>query len=167
MTASMLKNMNLFVDGQGKAGKVEEFSPPKLVVQEEDYRAGGMDAAIGVDMGMEKLEASFVMIDYDADVLKLFGMSDGSAVRLTARGAAVNDEGEVVPVVVNLRGRLVEVDPGTWKPGESAKTTHRVSCRYYKQTVSGEVVHEVDVDNMVRVINGVDQLAAQRSALAV
>lgn len=51
----ILKNFNLFVDGRGYAGNVSEYTPPNLAVQTEDHRAGGMDAPIALDMGMEGL----------------------------------------------------------------------------------------------------------------
>lgn len=37
-----------------------------------------MDAPIALDMGMEALEASFVLTAYDADVLALWGVAEGS-----------------------------------------------------------------------------------------
>ena len=40
----LLKNINLFIDGRGYAGKVDEFDPPKLTIKTEEFRAGGMDA---------------------------------------------------------------------------------------------------------------------------
>ncbi|EGH24729.1 major tail tube protein, partial [Pseudomonas amygdali pv. mori str. 301020] len=38
---------------------------------------------------------------------------------------------------------------------------------YYKLEVDGRVVYEIDALGMKRVINGVDQLAAERSALGL
>jgi P2 family phage contractile tail tube protein len=42
-----------------------------------------------------------------------------------------------------------------------------LSLTYYKQTIGGQVIHEVDVINMVRIINGTDVLADIRSALGM
>jgi P2 family phage contractile tail tube protein len=39
--------------------------------------------------------------------------------------------------------------------------------RYYKLSHGGEVIHEIDVPNMVRVVGGVDQLSEIRNALGV
>ena len=64
MIADVLKNMNLFVDGRGYAGVVDELTPPKLTMKTEEHRAGGMDAPVELDMGMEKLEASFSLKKY-------------------------------------------------------------------------------------------------------
>ena len=71
------KNMNLFVDGRGYAGQVEEFNAPKLTLKTEEFRAGGMDAPIELTMGMEKLECDFSLVAYDQKVLVAFGVKEG------------------------------------------------------------------------------------------
>jgi P2 family phage contractile tail tube protein len=72
MIPKILKNFNLFIDGRGYVGKVEEVNPPKLNIKTEEFRAGGMDSPVMVDMGVEKLEGSFTLLEYDKDVLKQF-----------------------------------------------------------------------------------------------
>ena len=42
-----------------------------------------------------------------------------------------------------------------------------MDVRYYRFVHDGDVIHEIDMDNMVRIVNGVDQLEAQRQALAI
>jgi len=167
MIADVLKNMNLFVDGRGYAGVVDEITPPKLTMKTEEHRAGGMDAPIELDMGMEKLEASYSLSKYDTEVLGLFGLAPGNLVPHTFRGAVESEDGTVKAVVIQLRGKMRETDPGSWKPGEKAQLKAAISVRYYKLTVDGVDVHEIDIENMIRKINGVDQLAAQRAALGM
>ena len=70
-------------------------------------------------------------------------------------------------VVVHLRGRVKEIDWGTWKPGEKVPMTAMISVWYYKLEHGGAVIHEVDVENMIRIVNGTDQLTQLRDALAV
>ena len=45
-TPRVLKNMNLFVDGRGYAGRVDEIELPKLTLKTEEHRAGGMDVPV-------------------------------------------------------------------------------------------------------------------------
>ena len=134
--AKILKNFNLFVDGRGYAGKADEVTPPKLTIKTEDFRGGGMDVPAAVDMGMEKLEGSFSIVEYDPEVLKQFGM-------------------------------FTEVDMGNFKAGDLATLKCSIACRYYSLDIGGQKVIEIDVDNMVRNINGKDVLADIRSALGV
>jgi P2 family phage contractile tail tube protein len=165
-TASkILKNFNLFVDGRGYAGQIDELQLPTLALTVEDFRAGGMDSSVAVEMGQEKLEATFTLSAYDSAVLALWGIGQGSTVPLTARGALESLDGTVDPVVVNLDGTIRSIEPGTWTAGEKSSLVFTMDVRAYKYTQAGSVIHEIDIPNMIRKVNGVDRLATQRAAL--
>lgn len=163
----ILRNFNLFVDGRGYAGNVSEYTPPALAVQIEDFRAGGMDAPLGLDMGMEALEASFILTAYDSDVLRLFGIKSGLSTNLTARGSVESFDGTVKAAIHRLRGRLVRVERGAWTPGQQAPVTINVRLEYFREELDGVLIHEIDIPNMTRIIDGVDQLADRRAALGI
>lgn len=159
--------MNLFVDGYGYAGNCEELTPPKLTFKTEEFRNGGMDAPVEIEMGMDKLEASFSLTKYDPNVLALWGLAPGNTKPLTFRGSVISEDGTEKAVVIQLQGMIKEVDTGSWKPGDKMTLKGTVACRYYKQTIAGIIIHEIDVPNMIRRINGVDQLAITRANLGM
>ncbi len=161
------KNFHLFVDGRGYAGEATEFTAPKLATIEEEFRAGGMDVPMDITMGMQKLVCDFSLSAYDRNVLALFGIVQGSSVALTVREGLESYDGGVKTVVHNMRGKITELDPGTSKPGELPPLKATLSLTYYKLTHDGQVVHEIDVENMVRVVSGTDQLALMRRALGM
>lgn len=167
MIPETLANMNMFVDGISFQGDVPSLTQPKLVLKMEEYRAGGMDVPVEMDMGMEKQEANFTTTGVRRESLKFFGLADGTAFNGVFRGAFKGLKGKITPVIVTLRGALKEVDMGDWKPGDKAEIKHAVALSYYKLEVDGRVIYEIDALGMKRVINGVDQLAAQRSALGL
>ncbi len=162
----ILKNFNLFADGRGYVGRAEEVNPPKLTIKTEELRAGGMDAPIAIDMGMEKLEASFTLVEYDPEILKQFGVVTGNTVQLTLRGALVNDE-TTTPMVLKVQGMFTEIDMGKFSAGEKGTMQCNVACRYYSLEIDGKTIIEIDIDNMTRVIDGVDKLAEIRSTLGI
>lgn len=167
MIPKILKNFNLFVDGRGYAGLVDELTLPRLSVKMEEHRAGGMDIPIDLDMGMEKLECEFSLCEYDPEVLRMYGLYNGAPVQLALRGGLDNETGSVTPVTVNLVGAWRELDFGNWKAGDKAILKVTVSLRYYKLEVDGQEIIEVDAVNMVRRIDGVDQLEGLRSAIGL
>ena len=63
MSRRVLKNFTLSIDGIGQAGKLEEYTAPEITRITEDFRAGGMDIAVPVDMGMEPMEVT-LLFDY-------------------------------------------------------------------------------------------------------
>lgn len=161
------KNFNLFVDGRGYAGQVEDFNAPKLTLQTEEFRAGGMDVPVDVTMGMEKMTCDFSLKAYDLDVLAKFGVAEGVVVPFVAYEALESFDGTVTQITHNMRGKITELDPGTSKPGEIPLLKCTMSLTYYKMQHGSTVVHEIDAENMVRIINGSDALAAIRGALNI
>ena len=161
------KNFNLFVDGRGYAGQVEEFNAPKLTLQTEDFRAGGMDLPVKVTMGMEAMDCDFSLKAYDRDVLALFGVVEGAQVPLVIREALESFDGTVTQVIRTMRGKITELDEGTSKPGEIPLLKCTLNLTYYKMQHGDRVIHEIDAENMVRTINGADALAAIRGALGI
>ncbi len=165
MIPKTLKNFNLFVNGLGYAGRVADLSLPKLTVKYDHFRGGGMDAPIPMDMGMDALTCGFTLAEYDQNVLTLFGLLDGSTVNLTLRGALDDGSGTAVPVIVNLEGKWQDMDFGSWQAGSISQLKVSVIATYYKLTLNSKDLIEIDVLNMVRKINGADQLTSLRNAI--
>lgn len=161
------KNINLYVDGRGQAGQISDYNAPKLTLKTEEYRAGGMHGPLELTMGHEKLECDFSLISYDPDVIAGYGVAEGSQIQFTARQAMESYDGTVTTLVHNMRGKIKEIDPGTSKPGEVPTLKITVALSYYKETNGVRVIHEIDVENMVFVKNGIDVLAPVRNALGI
>ncbi|WP_264707919.1 phage major tail tube protein [Wolbachia endosymbiont (group B) of Agriphila straminella] len=168
MLPKILKNFNVFVDGRGYAGRIDEISLPKLAIKTEEYRAGGMDIPVSIDMGMEKLEAELTFSEYDSELFRLFGLINNNAVSLTLRGGLQGSgNSEAESVVVNLRGLFKELDFGNWKAAEKATLKCIIAANYYKLTIDGRELIEIDAENMIRKIDGVDQMTSMRTALGI
>ena len=168
MITNVIRNINLFVDGRGYAGQIEEITLPKLTPTLQEYKAGGMSAPVDIPMGShEKMEADFTLKSFDPEVLKLFNVNFGADVAFTARGALQSDNGDTTAVVVSMRGIIKEFDMGTWKAADEVKLKVSMSLRYYKLEHNGSTLIESDPVNMVLMVNGVDQLAETRSALGM
>ena len=65
MLPKILKNFNLFVDGRGYAGRVDEITLPKLTIKTEEFQGAGMSAPVEIDLGMEKLEMDMRFSEYE------------------------------------------------------------------------------------------------------
>jgi len=160
----VLRNLNLYVDGRDYAGRVDEITLPKLTLKTEEYRAGGMDAPIEVDMGLEKLEASFTVSDYDPNLFTKLGLAPGEMVNITMRGA-LDQDGAITPIRVTLNGSWTEIDMGSWSAGDKSELKVSIAARHYSLSIDNQDVILIDVPNMTRVINGVDALADIRAAI--
>src|SRR5450830_564930 len=77
-------------------------------------------------------------------------------------GAEAVDSLEIV-----VRGRHKEFDPGKAKGGDKTELTIKSAISYYKLTVNGTALIEIDVVNMIELVNGVDRMQQVRAALGI
>ncbi|SOD25251.1 hypothetical protein SAMN05518800_1815 [Variovorax sp. YR752] len=164
----VLKNFIVFNDGTGYLGEVPEATPPKLSRKMEEYRAGGMNGPISIDLGMEALEFEWTAAGYMSSLLTQWGAPTHDAVLLRFAGAIQSDDtGEVQALEIVMRGRHKEIDSGNAKPGEKTEIKVKSSLSYYKLSINGEVIMEIDFVNFIEVIGGVDRMAQIRLALGL
>lgn len=167
MIPRVLRNFNVFVNGVGYAGRVTEATLPEFSIKTDEHRAGGMDAPAEIDMGMDAMTAKLTFAEYVPEILTSFGQMDGNAVRIQLRGALQRDGEAAVPMVVELHGGQKKNGLGNWKAGDPASNEIDLSVRYAKVTIAGSDMIEIDVDNMKRVVGGVDVLASIRAAIGI
>lgn len=162
-----LKNLNVFMDGVTWIGEVSSVTPPKLARKMEEYRGGGMNGPIGVDMGQDGLMTMEVATGgWIRQAARSMGAATHDAVQLRFAGAYQRDDtGEVDAVEITVRGRFQELDRGNKKAGDDTEVKHTLICSYYQETYNGVEDVLIDLPNMVERFGGVDRLAEQRAAI--
>jgi hypothetical protein len=165
-----LKKMNLFNDGVSYVGQCPSVTLPKLSRKLEDFRAGGMDGPVKVDLGHgdDGIQFDWTMGGWDLTLLRQYGMVKADGVMLRWAGSIQRDDtGEVSAVEVVARGRHEEIDFGDAKPGEDTEQKITTVCTYYKLSIDGNVEIEIDLLNFVFFVNGKDMLAEHRRAIGL
>ncbi len=164
-----LKGFALFIEGQGYGGRCPELNLPKLGRKMEDFRGGGMDRPVEVDMGGEKLEASYTLAEYTPAIIEQWGLTtvDGLSVRFKGSVKADDVDGDEIPVEVVLRGRHKEMDFGSWKAGDSATLKVSVAVAEYELIYNGKTMIKISVTGMEETVGGVDRLASRRKNLGL
>lgn len=133
----ILRDCNIFVEGDSKIGQASEITLPVPTEKTEDVRNAGMVMPIEVSLGFDKLSANFKMTAFDPQVMSLFGLTIGSVARFMVTGALVHEDGTVVQAIAYIEGRINKYDPGAWKTGEMASLSVDISVRYYLLEVGG------------------------------
>lgn len=164
----VLKHFNLFNDANSYLGVVESIKLPKLSRKLEDFRGGGMDGAVGIDLGQEKLESEFACGGLMTQVFEQYGTTKVGGVLLRFAGSyQADDTAAISSVEVVMRGRHAEIDMGDAKAGDKGGLTVKSSLTYYKLTVDGKEIIEIDLLNMIFIVNGKDMLAEHRKAIGM
>ena len=163
-----LKYLNLFNDGNSYLGLVSSLTLPKLTRKLENYRGGGMSGSVAVDFGLDDdaLTLEWSIGGLDELVLQQWGSTSDIPLRF-AGSLQRDDTGDVSAVEVMMRGRHKEFDFGEYKQGEDTETKVTTQCTYFKLTIDGKQLIEIDTVNMVEIVNGVDRLAQHRTALGL
>lgn len=163
-----LKNFVLFNDGISYMGEVEEVTLPKLTRKTEDYRSGGMNGPIKLDFGMEGLKLEWTAAGFLRTLLNQWGTLTHDGVLLRFAGALQSDDLPfATPLEVTVRGRHTEIDFGNAKAGDKTAIKVTSELSYYKLTMDGVTVIEIDFVNMIEIVNGEDRLASVRLALGI
>lgn len=163
----ILKNFATFVDGTSYVGEVTEVVLPKLTRILEGYRAGGMRSEAKVDHGYEALEAEITAAGWLQGVLKQWGGGVSSVPLRFAGAVQSDDDAEYTSVEVEMRGRWEEIDPGSAKAGEGTEFKCKLAVTYYKLTINGEEIIELDSINMIEKVGGTDMLETVRQILGI
>lgn len=159
-----LKAFNVYQDGESYAGRCDTFTLPALAFLTEEHRAGGMDAPIELEMGMEAMRATFVMSDKDDKLFKLMGKANQPIV---LRGAVQAQGKDPEKVVVNMRGMLISREEGEWAMGSKSTDTYTMALQYFRYRQDDVELCEIDIVNMVRKFGGDDQLKKLRNAIGM
>lgn len=165
---STLKNFLVFADGDNYAGEVTEIALPKLTRKMEAYRGGGMGGSVELDQGNEVITLDATYGGFMRAILSKYGALTHDATQLRFTGA-YRREGDTKhdSIEIVVRGRHKEIDMGTAKAGDTTAFKVTTTCSYYKLSVNGAVLVEIDVVNMIEKVGGADLMADLRSALGL
>jgi len=168
MLPRQLFNFTVFADGGDYRGEIPEITLPTLTRKLEEYRAGGMDGPIDLDFGQEKMEAELKGAGFLAGLATKWGARQHDATMLRFVGALSRGTSEALESCeAVMRGRLAKIDPGSSQAGEKTEQTYSYSLSYFRLTVGGITMFEIDIVNMVCVVDGVDIMAEVRAALQI
>ncbi|QEL12233.1 phage major tail tube protein [Kushneria phosphatilytica] len=164
-----LKDLNLFGNGDSYQGQVQSVTLPTLSRNVEEWRGGGMDGPVGIDMGMDGLiTCQWTVGGLIESIFDNFGTSRIDADILRMTGSYERDDvDEVTAVEVVMRGRHTEIDMGDAQSGENTEHQITSTLSYYRLDIDGSTKIEIDLPNYVFKVNGEDRLAARRRALGI
>lgn len=165
-----LKLMNLFNEGNSYLGLVSEMTLPTLARKFENWQGGGMNGAVAVDFGLsdDTGEFEWKIGGLDEQVLQQWGAATAAAIGLRFAGSYQRDDtGETDAVEIVVRGRHESIDFGTAKAGDDTEMTIKTRWTYYKLSINGKVVTEIDIIGGTEIVNGVDLLAEHRKNIGL
>lgn len=158
-----LKHFNLFGNGNNWQGEITSLTIPELARQMEEFRGGGMNIPTDIDMGMQKLQFQWTPAGLIPEVFDQFGTAKYDAELLRFAGSYQRDDtGETIPVEIIVRGRHSTIGMGDAESGSNNTGSVTTTLSYYKLSIAGEDVVEIDALGMIEKVRGVDRLEEHR-----
>lgn len=155
-----------YVDGFGKAGTGEKVSLPKLKKKTEDFRGGGMLGTRKVAMGYEAFTHTCSLSAFDPQVLSKGGLYAGNkSFAYSVRGYLDGDRNATHTVVCQMRGEITELDSGEWDAGKKAMLKYTCDLVAVKLMIDSVTLWDIDIENGLYPVGGVDPYLAVGAAL--
>jgi hypothetical protein len=162
----ILQAFSVYVDGFGHAGDGEECKPPKIKKKTEKYRGGGMLADRDVSLGYESFTFGAKFSSSDPQILTKGGLYVGNkSFAFSIRGFMDGDSNATHDSVIQMRGEVTSLDPGTWQAGKKTMLEFEASLVAVQWTIDTITVWDIDIENFVYKVGGSDPTANIRAAL--
>lgn len=165
----IVKDQNLTVDGINLIGKLKSVTPPNVRPQVEFIRPGGSQGQLPVNMGLQQLDYSFTLFDYNPEVLALSGLRNGRKVTFIQRLYLEDEAGTEYSVIMSGTGMVVDVDRGSIENGAIPETSYSLVLVRYNEEIDGATVYDIDITpgSRKQVIDNTDQLQNAASILGL
>ena len=166
MYPKVIRNHNVYVDGESYFGRALQTKLPVPTVQTSAHRGAGMPGTVGLDMGLEAMSLESEFAEWAEYLLARLGNMGEIVCRPAARR---DDEDEYTSYVVTAEGLITTSTGDTLNPGDinSSKLMLKMDVRRYRLEADGKTIHDIDVVRGKRVIGGSDQEAGLRRAMGL
>ena len=162
ISVNNITNANVYLNGANHAGKAEEAKLPDIVQTMRDHKALGMIGTAELPAGIDKMTATIKWSSLYADIIKATAnpyAANSVQIRGSLETWGAAGRTTQVPVVAFLTGTFKKLPGGTWKKGEGVESESEMAVSYYKLTIAGQDVVEVDIYANIYKVDGVDVLA--------
>lgn len=163
---SRLTNGVLFIDGNNLYAKVEEIMNPEIKAKVVEHKVLGGVGTVKLPSGYDAMEASF-KLNGPLDEVAAMSANIKQSHELIFRGSVEGFDGQDItserPYVCIWRGTFSNSPGGAQKQHENIELNYSMNITYYKLSIAGVSLVEVDFVNNILKVNGVDLLAKYKA----
>jgi uncharacterized protein len=166
ISINRVTNANIFVNGNSLLGKADEITLPSVKNKMVEHKALGMVGSLEFPSGVEKLEGKIKWNSFYEDVLAQMANPYATLqiqVRASLESYASAGRINEVPVVAIMTIMPKSLPGGAFKQNDNVEMETDFTANYFKLTVGGKDIVEVDVLANIYKAGGVDVLSNYRT----
>jgi len=158
-----IQGVTTFIDGVGLLGTCKQIALPKIEKVRETVVAGGFERSL--DTGVYKvMEAEYTFSEYHEAVYRAMSTGLSGTLPTFVNKYSIKQRSQNIPVVATLKGDF-DVDDGTIETAKEAERKVKQYVEYFSLEINGKKEIEIDLDNMIGYIYGVDYFEELRKHL--
>jgi len=170
INVAKIRDVNVYINGTSTHGQASEITLPDVAATKSDYKALGMVGTLELFNGFDKMEASIKWNSPSDNIL--IGCADPreSVDMMVCSSREVYEGGSIKseePVRYFIKGTSKNFNLGSLKAKEDTETETKFSVSYVKMVQNGIDIYELDVNNNIFKIGGVDLMAKYRENLGI
>ncbi|MDD2267009.1 phage major tail tube protein [Sulfuricurvum sp.] len=147
------RDFNILVDGIGNLGVSKKLETPKI-----EFQTGERDGAMAqkdVIALIKALSAKITLNEYNAEAFTATSKQFGTAPTFVCKGSMTQGV-SILPVLIMLKGRVEVLDTPIPDRSKEVEMTLDIAVTAYSLEINGVKKIDIDVDNMICIIDGVD-----------
>lgn len=152
-----ITGQSVFIDSVGLLGTLKQGALPKVEQLRETIKQGGFERSLSTGV-FKAMESELTISEYHESVYKAMNSKTPTFV---IKGS-LKHGAKKIPVVATIKGEI-DVDDGSWETTKEAERKIKIYADFYQLEVDGKIQVQMDVENMIALIDGVDHLAELRS----
>jgi P2 family phage contractile tail tube protein len=162
VTINRITNANVYLNGVGLLGQVEEINLPEIKFMAAEHKALGMIGKVELTSGIDKMEYKIKWNSFYPDVLKTMGnpyKTVSMQVRGSLEGWEAGNRSSEKQITAYLTAQVANFPGAAFKQHDNVEMESQMKCSYYKLEIEDIEIIEIDVMANIHRVDGQDLLA--------
>jgi P2 family phage contractile tail tube protein len=154
------RDQNILVNGIGNLGVSKSLKVPEI-----EFLTSEREGAIAVEEVIpliKAMSAEIVLNEYNTEVYSAVSKQFSNSPTFFCKGSLVQGD-QKIPVLHTIKGKVKKLGSPIPDRGKEVEMTLEISVSAFSKEINGVKVIDIDLENMICIIDGVDLFAELRA----
>lgn len=154
------RDHNILVNGIGNLGVSKSLKAPEI-----EFLTSERDGAMAIEEVIpliKAMSAEIVLNEYNTEVYSAVAKQFNNSPTFFCKGSMVQGD-QKIPVLHTIKGKVKKLGSPIPDRGKEVEMTLEISVSAFSKEINGVKVIDIDLENMICIIDGVDLFAELRA----